>query len=176
MKKIILAVMAAAMIFSCTACVGNSAQIEVVYTSEAPDAKTIKADDYEDNLEGLTKYLIALGYAPKNTAATKMLAETIGAKDGVRYVFVVNSSSVDLELYEYDTKNLNDKAKEVLEDVKKNGKFTLFTDSETGETQTFEATLSDSGKYLMIYMDSSSNEDNAARKKDIIKTVKSFKK
>lgn len=176
MKKIILAIMAATMIFSCTACAGSSAQVEVVYTSEAPDANTIKADDYEDSLDGLAKYLIALGYAPKNTAATKMLAETIGAKDGIRYVFAVNSSSVDLELYEYDTENLNDRAKEVLEDVKKNGEFTLFADPDTGETQTFEATLSDSGKYLMIYMDSSSDENNVARKNDIIEVVKSFKK
>ncbi len=176
MKKIILAVMAAAMIFSCTACMGSTTQLETVYTSEAPDAKNVKTDDYENNLDGLTKYLMALGYAPKNTTATKMLAETIGAENGVRYVFIVNSTSVDLELYEYDTKNLNDKAKEVLDEVKKSGKFTLFTDSETGETQTFEATLSDNGKYLMIYMDNSSDENNVARKKDITNAVKGFKK
>lgn len=175
MKKIILTVMAAAMVFSCTACVSTGTQYETIYTSEAPDASSVKQDDYEDDLDGLTKYLIALGYAPQNTTATKMLSETIGAKDGVRYVYIVNSNTVDLELYEYDTENLTDRAKEVLDEVKKNGRFTLFTDDETGESQTFDAILSDNGKYLMIYIDSSTDENNVAHKKALTEAFKGFK-
>lgn len=176
MKKIILLVMASVLAFSFTACTSGGVQLENVYTSEAPKADTIKQSDYEDSLDGLQKYFKALGYIPEKASATEMLSNVIGAKKGVRYTFTVNSSTIVMELYEYDTQNLNTEATRVLNEIKKDGKFVLFETSSDNENQSFEAILSDTEKYMMIYTDSSSDEANTTRKKDVENTLKSFKK
>lgn len=41
---------------------------------------------------------------------------------------------------------------------------------------TTEATLSDNGKYLMVYTDNSGEELNKTRKSDVLKAFKEYKK
>ena len=176
MKKILLFVICAVMAVSFTGCFGSSGtSLEAVQTNAAPDAATIKADDYENNLAGLEEYFIALGYIPEKAEPTKMFSEVIGAVDGDRYNFTVDSSTVYVELYEYDLDNLEDEAKRVIEEVKKDGKFYVFDDNGEGNIA-YEATLSDNGKYLMIYTDNSTEESNVQRKTDVINALKSFHK
>ena len=52
---------------------------------------------------------------------------------------------------------------------KKDGKFELLG-------MTTEATLSDNGKYLMVYTDNSGEELNKTRKSDVLKAFKEYKK
>lgn len=164
------------MAVSFTGCYGSGGtSLEAVQTSAAPDATTINTDDYEDNLEGLEKYFIALGYIPEKAQPTEMMYNVIGAIDGDRYNFAVDSSAVYVELYEYDPDNLNDEATRVINEVKKDGKFYVFADDGNGNVA-YEATLSDNEKYLMIYTDSSSEEANVQRKTDVINALKSFHK
>ena len=84
-------------------------------------------------------------------------------------MFTFNNSQVTAEFYEYDLKNLNDEAKKTIESVKKDGKFELLG-------MTTEATLSDNGKYLMVYTDNSGEELNKTRKSDVLKAFKEYKK
>jgi hypothetical protein len=75
---------------------------------------------------------------------------------------------VTLELYEFDTKNLNDTAKKVISDVKSTGKFTVIG-------QQVNAVLSNSGKYLMIYNNSLTDDANKAYGEKIKKLFTEFK-
>ena len=176
MKKIVFLFVSLALAVSSAACTSSSTTTyETIYTSSAPEADTVSEDDYEDSLDGLVEYLMALGYIPESSEATEMLSSVIGAEVGVRYVYYVNSSSVVLELYEYDTDNLNEEAVRILNEVKADGEFALFETSDSDEDQIFEAVLSNSEKYLMIYTDSSTNEDNVTRVEDIQNALKTFK-
>ena len=74
-----------------------------------------------------------------------------------------------MELYEYNTASLNDTAKEVLEAVKKDGKFDMMGTM-------VDAVISDSGKYLMIYKDSATGDLHDARTEAVMKDFKAFKK
>lgn len=176
MKKIILLVICAVMTFSFAGCFGTGGtKLESVQTDEAPDAKEINADDYENNLKGLEEYFIALGYIPEKADATEMMYKVIGAVDGDRYNFTVNSSAVYVELYEYDPDNLGEEGQRVISEVKKDGKFYVF-DNDGNDNIAYEATLSDNGKFLMIYTDNSTEEANVQRKADAQKALKSFHK
>lgn len=176
MKKILLVVICAVMAISFAGCFGTGGtSLEAVKISEAPDASTIKTTDYENNLEGLEKYFIALGYIPEKAKATDMMYKVIGAVDGDRYNFTVDSSAVYIELYEYEPDKLNNEGKRVIDEVKKDGKFYVF-DNKDGDNAAYEATLSDNGKYLMIYTDNSTESANVQRKQDIINALKAFYK
>lgn len=178
MKKILLFVICAIMAVSVSGCMGSGGNsLEGVQTSEAPDASKVDVSKYKNNLDGLEKYFVALGYIPEKAQGTEMMYNVIGAVDGDRYNFTVNSSVVYVELYEYDTEHLNDEAKRVINEVKKDGLFYVFDNKNNDESNiAYEATLSDNGKYLMIYTDTSTDEANTTRKTDVINALKAFKK
>ncbi len=177
MKKIIVAVLGLLTAASLTGCMGTGTQLEKVSTAEAPDANSVKASDYKNNLEGLEKYLTALNYIPQKAEATKMMYKVIGAKDGDRYNFSVNNSVVTVELYEYDPDTLGEDGKRVIDEVKKNGEFYVFDkSSKMDENVPYPAVLSDNSKYLVLYTDSSGDLDNVQRKADFQMAVKEFYK
>lgn len=136
-------------------------------SSEASPERKVDAAKYEDSLTGLVSYLGACGYVQGN--GTKTEFQLIGAKSGYRYTgYVEKKETVTAEFYAYDPSNLNDTAKKVLDSVKQNGSFTLFG-------KVVPAVLSDSGKYLMIYQDTSSADANTTRKKEVTEAFKSYK-
>ena len=47
-----------------------------------------------------------------------MAYETIGAQDGYRFRFILNGSTVQVEVYSYDVNNLNEQGQTVLDSVK----------------------------------------------------------
>ena len=79
------------------------------------------------------------------------------------------NNNVIVELYEYDPENLSDEAKTVVESVKQDGTFSVIGQKVT------DAYLSDSGKYLMIYKDTQTNEKNELHKKQIVELFQGFK-
>lgn len=174
MKKIWILAAAAALLMTATACgagdVGGvssqspSASSETAASSSAP---TVSQDSVEDNLQGLQKYMTGNGAVSGDP--TEMRADVIGAKSGVRYQFSFNGkNNVTAEFYEYDPDSLNDTAKQVMDSVKSNGKFSLMG-------QQVSAVLSDSGKYLMIYQDSVAKDENKANTDKVMQLFKGFK-
>ena len=102
------------------------------------------------------------------------LCSVIGAKDGDRYNFNVDNSAVFVELYEYDTDNLNDDAKRVIGEVQKEGKYYVFGESSKEDAASCEASISINGKYMVSYTLTSNGETNEQRKKDFISAVEGF--
>ena len=168
MKKILPIILCAAIVFSVSGCVSSGTQLTALSTDNIPKADSVKVKDYDDNLDGLEKYLKKRAFLP-DMDGTEMSYGMIGAKAGHRYMFTFNNSQVTAEFDEYDLKNLNDEAKKTIESVKKDGKFELLG-------MTTEATLSDNGKYLMVYTDNSGEELNKTRKSDVLKAFKEYKK
>jgi hypothetical protein len=78
---------------------------------------------------------------------------TVGAEEGWRFTVTYKSTSTNLELYRYDSKNLDDTAKDIINSVKSDGKFKL---NDTNED--IEAYLSADENFLMIYQDSTNNK------------------
>lgn len=155
MKKLFAAILAAAM-FSVMAagCMGMGQKAPVATGDEAASQN---AADYENNFEGLCNYLAAFGYInPVSDNAdltyTIMDASLIGADRGRKFT-EQSKKKATIEIYEYsDTKN--ETADEVLKSVKDKGTFTIL------ELPEVKAMMSDNGKYLMIYNDSTLDENN----------------
>lgn len=170
--EILCAALAVGLLFSaCSAgdlggLVSGSASSQAV-SSEAAASSALSADSVSDDLSGLQKYLAS--NAGFSGTPEKMQAEVIGAKAGVRYVFGHDGkNNVSAELYEYDPESLGDTAQEILSDVKSGGKFTLMG-------QQVDASLSDSGKYLMIYKNSATDESNKTYDAKVLDLFRKFK-
>lgn len=176
MKKIWIISVAAVLALTLSACgvgdVGSvsSQSASSAASSQAPVSSAPKVEDssVENNLSGLQKYLE--GNASVTGTAEKMQADIIGAVDGVRYKYGYSgNNNVSLELYEYDLTKLNATAQKVISDVKSSGQFTVLD-------QKVDAVLSDNGKYLMIYKNSSTDSGNKAYTEQIKKLFQEFKK
>lgn len=134
-------------------------------SSQAPRQEILESE-FEDTLEGLCQYL------EQNHAVTgdkiEMSYKEIGAIGGFRYKFLYNGSTVQAEFYEFDLENLDEKGRDCLDSVKAEGKFTVL-DNEV------PATLSNNGKYLMIYTDTNSDAKNTAQRENVQKLFQEFK-
>lgn len=168
MKKLLPIILCAAIVFSVSGCVSRGQQLTALSTDNVPKADSVKVDDYKNDLDGLESYLKKRAFLP-DIDGTEMSYDMIGAKAGHRYMFTLNGSTVTAEFYEYDLENLNKEAKTTIESVKKNGTFEILGVST-------DATLSDNGKYLMVYTDNSGEELNTTRKADVLKAFKAYKK
>ncbi|WP_283609791.1 hypothetical protein [Faecalispora anaeroviscerum] len=121
---------------------------------------------YENSLKGLQQYMTAKGAVAGDP--TTMEASLIGAKEGVRYRgSYEGKENVTLELYQYDSSNLNDAAKQVLADVKDKGTFTIM------EKQV-PATLN--GDYLMVYTDTQTGDVHTQRAEEVKTIFQNFQK
>lgn len=175
MKKIWMIAAAAAVLMTATACgagdvggVSSQASSSSQAAASSSSAPAVSEQSVANNLQGLQKYLTGNGVLSGN--ASKMRADIIGAASGVKYQFSYNGKdNVSVELYEYDPDHLNGTARQILDSVKKSGKFTLMD-------QQVSAVLSDSGKYLMIYKDSVSKEENKAYADRVKQLFQEFKK
>lgn len=174
MKKLVLSMICVMLVFTLSGCFGQRPQFENIDTAKVIEPDSIAQKDYKDNLDGLIKYFQALNYLPVNTEPTVMLSEVIGAKNGRRYIFTVNGSQTVAELYEYDLKNLDSNAQRVIADIKENGSFHVFDQEGVDKDITYKATLSDNGKYMMIYRDDSNNDANVNRTKLVEEALKGF--
>lgn len=121
---------------------------------------------YDNTLSGLAEYLNSKGYIESLDSPTVMSAELIGADKGYRYT----SGTARIELYRYRPNKLDNTGKKVIESVKENGTFELYGN-------TFNAWLTDDGKFLMIYSDTAIGEDDTTSDayKTRQKAVKAFK-
>jgi hypothetical protein len=120
-----------------------------------------------DSLAGLKSYLGKNLSLPGN--GKSMCSDIIGAESGVRYIYGHNGKdNVTLEMYEYNQANLNSTAQKVISEVKGKGHFLLLG-------QQVDATLSDNGKYLMIYKDTATDSSSKAYDAEVKKMFRKFK-
>lgn len=171
MKKICVLAAAAAFLITMTACgagnVGGSSS-GASSSQASSSAPAVSEQSVEDNLKGLETYLAGNGAVSGDPAA--MRADVIGAKSGARYQFSYNGkNNVTVELYEFDPDAPGETAKRVLESIRADGGFTLMD-------QQIPAILSDSGKYVMIYKDTVTNDENKAHAEQVKKLFTEFKK
>lgn len=173
MKKILILALAVVMAGTMAACgmgdVGGASS-NTASQAASSQAAVSKPDvaSFDDNLVGMEKYLAANSVISGDP--TEMKADFIGAVKGAKYQFGYNgNNNVTVELYEFDLNKMNDTAKTVQSDVKSKGSFTIMS-------QQVPAVLSDSGKYLMIYKDTATGDQNKARSDEVNKLVKEFKK
>lgn len=153
-------------------------------TGSAATADEVDAKNFSDDLEGLSNYFAKKGYITTKdgkideSTITVMDASLIGAKEGKKYATSYGGKAITIELYEYDVRNLNnlnDTAKAVIESVKNSGEFTIL------DLPPVKAYLSNNGRYIMIYTDSSIDDanpdkesDNYKHREEVIKNFKSF--
>lgn len=176
MKKTIIAALCAVTVLSFTGCAQPGSQFENIETKNVLSTEDVKQSDFTNDLDGLEKYFIKLRYIPEKTGPTEMLYKVIGAKDGDRYIFNVNGTNVAMELYEYDTDDLNEDAKRVLGEIKETGSFHVFKDKSIDGDNTYKAVISDNGKYMMIYNDPSKETQNITQKNVVEAAFKNFYK
>lgn len=135
-------------------------------SQETAEPQEVADTDFEDSLTGLCDFLEA------NSAVTgdptEMAYETIGAVGGYRYRFLLGGSTVQVEVYQYDLDNLNEQGQSVLDSVRDAGSFHLLD-------KDVPATLSASGKYLLIYTDSSTSEANTQQRERVTQLFVNFK-
>lgn len=175
MKKILILALAVVMAGTMAACgmgdVGgpsSSSQSSSSQQSSSSAVSSVDASSYDDNLAGLEKYFAANSFISGNPS--DMQADFIGAVKGAKYQFGFNGKdNVTVELYEFDPAGLNDTAKKVQNDVRSSGGFTIMD-------QKVPAVLSDSGKYLMIYKDTVTGDQNKQRQDEVTRQLKAFKK
>ena len=124
---------------------------------------------YEDNFDSLVKCMKDNGYIKSDDKGKKMAADFIGAEKGYRY----SKGDVKIELYAFDTKNLSEDAKKYIGSVEEKGYYTLYGVE-------IDATMSENGKYMMIYVDSNikdGKENEASNNRDAaIELFKTFYK
>ncbi len=166
MRKRIAGLAAAGlMMLILSACAGPVEQLETLEnTASSSISQTeVLAENFDDNLNGLCEYMLA------NQAVigerVEMSYKEIGAIGGYRYRFKYNGSTVQAEFYEFDLDNLNDKAKECLNSTKEKGSFPLLGND-------VPATLS--GKYMLIYTDTSKEQANTEKRDETVDLFVSF--
>ncbi len=171
MKKILAFMLVVVLSLSLCGCMGSKPKSTVDYKSfeggavSSPDEFPATTDEstadeaakpkYENNLEGMCKYLEDKNcvYALKD--AIKTTASMIGADKGYKFMYTYDGGQVVLEVYSYsDTDN------EWYQQAKNDGKITLLD-------VTFDAIISENGKYLMTYSDSA----NRTERKDAVVAV-----
>lgn len=192
MKRFFAALLCAGLIVAFSAGCGykdalskqNTATQATDSTGSLATTDEIKAENFADNLEGLSNYFVKLGYITEKdgkideSTVTVMDASLVGAKEGKKYATSYGGKAITIELYEYDLTNLsklNDTAKAVIESVKNSGEFTIL------DLPSVKAYLSNNGRYIMVYTDASIDDanpdkesDNYKHREEVIKNFKSF--
>ncbi len=150
--------------------------------TEATEAPKVNKADFSDDFDGLCKYFIEKKYI-NDVKDNEMDYKLIGADNGKYYASSFNGSTVLIELYDFSNAD-NETAKRIINEVKQNGSFMLYTDEQLKsvedvgtENQEISAVLSDNGKFLMIYTDQKANDGDdksIEHKNEIIDEFKKF--
>ncbi len=153
-KKIIALLLVVCLSFALTACTtstssGSSSKLTVSDEEQNPEMSS-----YTNDFDGIVNYLKDSEVLAGD--AQEMAADFIGAVNGGKFTFSYEGASVTCEIYEFDLDNLSAKAEETIASVKENGTFRSLNED-------VSATLSDSGKFLMIYKSSASSKNETQK-------------
>ena len=134
--------------------------------SEASALEPVADTDFSDDLEGLCQFMEANYAVPGEKE--ELSYQEIGAIGGFRYLFTYAGSSLQVEFYQFDLENLDEKAQACLDSVKAQGTFTVLDNQ-------VPAVLSDNGRYLMIYTDAGDSEESTAQRQRVEEPFRGFK-
>ena len=170
MKKLISAFMILAMVLSAALFTGCND----ITNNTSTDTETVSDESSEKSgnagFEKFAAYMEESGYIKGK--GLELTASVIGADYGERYTISSGSSKIYVELYEY--KDTSSKlALKVLSEAQSSGTFSLYNDLSTENTA---AAVTPDGKYLMLYTDSSTGENNVQTKNDAVEAVKNYGK
>lgn len=153
-KKIIALVLVMCLGFALTACTTSSSSSSSAKLEVSSEEQNPEMSSYTNDFDGIVSYLKDSEVLAGD--ASEMAADFIGAVNGGKFSFSYEGTSITCEIYEYDLDNLNEKAEETIASVKENGTFRSLNED-------VEATLSNSGKFLMIYKNSASSKDDTQK-------------
>ena len=146
MKRIIAVLLSVLLLVSLAACtMGTDGTTLNQDPSAVEETKAPKVDitKYKKDFDGMLQYLEDMELlSDKKDAKTEMLAEIIGAKQGVRYKI---DSTNFVEFYEFDIDNLNDDAKALLNGIADGGTYKVLS------LEDMKGDVSDSEKFVMLY-------------------------
>lgn len=160
LKRVVALAVATVAVFSFSGCGMKPA------TVPEENKAVISKFESKTGIDGICKTLFDKEYVEDSCVITN--AELIGATKGYRLTAkAVNGSNFNIEIYQYDTANMNDTGKAVVESIKKNSSFDLF-----GKSVPY-CYMSATDQYMFIYPDPKSvstkadDEDNQKRLKEI---------
>lgn len=158
LKNLFAAVLLAAFCLSLASCAPGAAQAPELTVSDASQEEPPAPKDpanYDRDVQGLCSYLEDCGVAVGDRV--QMSFDVIGAKNGYKYNYRYNGSTVQLEVYEFDTANLPEAGVKTLETLRVSGKFDVVGTLVDG-------TLSFDERFLLVYTDAKNDEVNAAHR------------
>lgn len=153
-KKIIALVLVMCLGFALTACTTSSSSSSSAKLEVSSEEQNPEMSSYTNDFDGIVSYLKDSEVLAGDVS--EMAADFIGAVDGGKFSFSYEGTAITCEIYEYDLDNLSEKAEETIASVKENGTFRSLNED-------VEATLSNSGKFLMIYKNSASSKDDTQK-------------
>lgn len=146
MKRIIAVLLSVLLLVSLAACtMGTDGTTLNQDPSAVEETKAPKVDitKYDKDFDGMLQYLEDMELlSDKKDDKTEMLAEIIGAKQGVRYKI---DSTNFVEFYEFDIDNLNEDAKELLNGIADGGTYKVLS------LEDMKGEVSGSEKFVMLY-------------------------
>lgn len=140
-------------------------------TESAAQSKTSDGK-YDDSFDGFVQYMTDSGFVSGDPVDTT--ASAIGAVQGKRFTMSSGTAKIYVELYEFPTSNLSDTASTTIENARNDGTFSIY--NYTSATQNTVASVTEDGRFLMLYTDSSTSESNITNREEAVKTVKNFGK
>jgi hypothetical protein len=147
-KKLLALVLVLTLVFAFTGCTtGTAAAATELTVSE--EEKNPDMAEYSNDYDGLVQYMKDCELIAGE--GTDMSADFIGADKGQKFTYKYSETTITCELYEFNTDNISEKAQETIGSVKENGTFTALD-------KDVDAVLSDSGKFLMIYVNKSGDD------------------
>lgn len=171
-KKLLAVLLAAALCLSLAACGAPVAKLETLETSSTvSEGETAPAEKepvgYDKDIQGLCKFMEDSKLVTGEKV--QMSYDVIGAVNGYKYAYTYNSSSVQVEVYEFATENIPETAQAVIDAVRADGSFVILEN-------TVPATLSADNHYLMIYTDGKAEKDeiNGKHKTHVLERFAAF--
>ena len=149
----------------------NNGSAEIAATNSGEDTQSVDASKYDNTFDSFMQYMADGGHI-KGVGAD-LTASAIGAKQGKRFTVSLGTSKYFVELYEYDDQT-SDIAKRTIANAKGDHSFHLMDSTESATANTYAAVTED-GKFLMLFTDSSSNDTPSEKKESAAKAVESFK-
>lgn len=171
-KKLTALALAVLLCLSLAACAVQQTATETLETSSTTeDGEAVTADqdpaDYEADIQGMCAYFEDSKLVTGEKV--QMSYDVIGAVNGYKYTYTYNGSNVQLELYEFPTENIPETAQAVIDAVRDTGSFEILD-------STVPATLSQDGRFMIIYTDGKADGDdvNKAHKARVLACFESF--
>ncbi len=177
--SIIAAAAVAAVLFAgCTGDAGTSSGTTSAAGSDTSSAgETIAGDGtksasgYDKTFDGFVSYMTDNGFVSGD--GEELTAAAIGASAGKRFTISTPVSKHTVELYEFEDQT-SDAAAKTIADARNDGSFHLF-DSTENVTKYTLAVVTDDGRFLMLYTDSSESDGTNEQKEKAAEAVRNFK-